>query len=79
MERIFKIRELPKWAKTKQWIEDSWDKSFEVLTFKKMDWMYWQWFTDDWQMVNFNAEFVKDWDFYNIINNNAKRNAHNNI
>ena len=58
-----KTRDLPQWAKTIITVDSIPTK----VTFKKMDWMYGQWFTDDWEMFVFNADFEKDWDFYKII------------
>lgn len=63
-----KTRNLPRWAKTQQLIINSyWKKSIETLTFDGMDWAYGKWLTKDWDIVNFNADFVKNWDFYDII------------
>ena len=65
---IIKTRNLPKWAKTQQRLEDkNWEKSFETLTFGGMDWAYAKRFTKDWEIINFNADFYKDWDYYSIV------------
>ena len=66
MDKPIETWNLPQWAKVKTDVIIDWvERNDEVLTFKKMDWMYWQWFTDDWQMVVFNSRFSKwEWDFY---------------
>lgn len=70
--KIYKTWDLPRWAKTKQRIQDSrtWEKTFVILEFGWMDWAYWKWYTPNWDIVNFNAEFAKVKWLYVIVDTN---------
>lgn len=61
-KELIKTHNLPKGAKTK--IIADWKEI--VVSFHKMDGMYWQRFDDKWEMYVFNAYFKKVWDFYDI-------------
>lgn len=66
---IYKVRNLPIGAKTIQDCTIDWfERKQETLTYKGMDWMYAKWYTDDWELINFNASFTlsDNW-FYDIV------------
>ena len=51
-----KVWELKKWDKVKHW------KDWELLTFRKMSWMYWSWLTEDWEIQIGHTDNYEKWE-----------------
>ena len=75
-ERIWEIRELPRWARVQVHFrrEEKWKEPVEwdcVAVFQYMDWMYWLWYSEeDWEPLIFNWKFKQiDQDCFHLLSN----------